>query len=132
MRKTASEGKKKSAPAKDVDSYLAALPIEARVTLQKLRETIKAAAPNAEEVISYRMPAYRYHGALVFFAAFKNRCSLFVASHSILGRLGKELAPYHTSGTTIHFTPEHPLPASLVRKVVKLRLKENEDKAKNK
>jgi uncharacterized protein YdhG (YjbR/CyaY superfamily) len=68
---------KKSVPAKDVDSYLAALPDEVRVTLEKLRRTIKSAAPKSEEVISYQMPAYKYHGVLVYFAAFTNHCSFF-------------------------------------------------------
>jgi uncharacterized protein YdhG (YjbR/CyaY superfamily) len=62
----------------------------------------------------------------VFFAAFKNHCSFFVASTSLMKQLGKELSPYETSGGTIHFTPEKLLPATLVKKIVKARIKENE------
>jgi len=67
----------KSAPAKNVDEYLAGVPKEARATLEKLRKTIKAAAPRATEVISYQMPMYKQNGMLVGFAAFKDHCSLF-------------------------------------------------------
>ena len=72
------------------------------------------------------MPAYKYLGFLVFFAAFKNHCSFFVASPSLTKKLGDELSPYETSGGTIHFTPEKPLPAALVKKIVMARIKENE------
>ena len=62
---------------KDIDSYLAAVPQDMKPVLEKLRLTIKQAAPEAEEVISYGMPAFKYHGMLVYFAAFKNHCSFF-------------------------------------------------------
>jgi uncharacterized protein YdhG (YjbR/CyaY superfamily) len=126
MRKTTPESAKKSISPGDVDGYLAGLPIAQRRALTKLRKTIKAAAPKAQECISWRMPAYKYLGFLVFFAAFKNHCSFFVASTALMKKLGKELSPYETSGGTIHFTPEKPLPATLVKKIVKARIKENE------
>ena len=69
-----------------VDEYLANVPTEMRATLQNLRKTIRAAAPEAEEVISYHIPAYRYHGMLVYFAAFKDHCSFFVGSVATLRR----------------------------------------------
>ena len=69
-----------TAPIKDVDDYLAREPPAARATLEKLRRTIKAAAPMASEVISYQMPMYKHHGILVGFAAFKDHCSLFPGS----------------------------------------------------
>ncbi len=65
-------------PAKNTDEYLAAVPEEERAVLETLRRTIKAAAPEAEEVISFGVPAFRYHGPLVFFAAFPHHCSLYV------------------------------------------------------
>jgi len=99
---------KKGPPAPDVDTYLAALPKKERSTLEKLRKTIRAAAPTAEEVISYRIPAFKHHGPLVFFAALKDHCSLFVVNKQILKKFSAELRPYHTSGTTIHFSPEIP------------------------
>jgi uncharacterized protein YdhG (YjbR/CyaY superfamily) len=126
MKKVSSKVTKRDVTAKNIDGYLAALPDEVRFALEKLRKTIKAAAPKAEEVISYQMPAFKYHGPLVFFAAFKSHCSLFVASKTILKTFATELKPFHTAGTTIHFSPENPLPATLVKKIVKARIKENE------
>jgi uncharacterized protein YdhG (YjbR/CyaY superfamily) len=120
----------KGAVAGDVDGYLAALPDDVRALLEKLRKTIKAAVPMAEEVISYRMPAYKYHGPLVFFAAFDHHCSLFAVGKSILKEFSDELEPFKTSGTTIHFSVDHPLPPALVKKIVKARIKENEARAK--
>ena len=117
-------------PAKSVDDYLAAVPEEARAVLEALRRTIRDAAPKAEEAISYQIPAFKYHGPLVFFAAFKNHCSFYVVSKSIMKTFGSELKPYDTSGTTIHFSAENPLPATLVKKIVKARIEENEARAK--
>lgn len=132
VSKGTNKGSKRTALASDVDGYLAALPEETRGTLEKLRAAIKAAAPEADEVISYQIPAYKYHGPLVFFAAFKNHCSLYVVSKSILQTFSDELAPYKTSGTTIHFTAKNPLPATLVKKIVKTRIEENESRARQK
>lgn len=117
-------------PAKSVDDYLAAVPEEARAVLEALRRTIRDAAPKAEEAISYQIPSFKYHGPLVFFAAFKNHCSFYVASKSVMKTFSSELKPYDTSGTTIHFSAENPLPATLVKKIVKARIEENEARAK--
>ncbi len=117
-------------PAKNVDEYLAAAPEEVRPVLEKLRRTIRAAAPKAEEVISYQIPMFKYHGPLVFFAAFKNHCSFYVVSKPIMEVFTSELKPWDTSGTTIHFSAKNPLPASLVKKIVKARIEENEARAK--
>ena len=116
----------KTVSARDVDAYLAALPEEARVTLEKLRKAIRAAAPEAEEVISYQVPTFKYNGPLVSFAAFRNHYSLYVINPSILKTFAAELKPYETSGTTIHFSADRPLPATLVKKIVRARLEENE------
>jgi uncharacterized protein YdhG (YjbR/CyaY superfamily) len=121
----------KSAPAKDVDAYLSQVPPEARRTLAELRKAIKAAAPKAEEVISYRIPTYKHHGPLVHFMAHPNHCSFVTASRAVLKTLKREVEDFDTSGTTIHFSAEHPLPATLVKKIVKARMKENEAKARN-
>jgi uncharacterized protein YdhG (YjbR/CyaY superfamily) len=115
----------KGSAAKDVDSYLAKLPPDVRATLEKLRQTIKAAAPEAEEVISYHMPCYKYQGVLVYFGAFAEHCSFFPAGKSMLVKFAKELAPFEAEGGTIRFTVDHPLPKSLVTKIVKARMKEN-------
>jgi uncharacterized protein YdhG (YjbR/CyaY superfamily) len=118
-------------PAKNVDEYLTAVPEEVRGVLEKLRRTIRAAAPKAEEVISYQIPTFKYHGPLVFFAAFRNHCSFYVVSKPIMEMFSSELKPYDTSGTTIHFSAKNPLPASLIKKIVKARIEENEARAKN-
>ena len=118
-------------PAKNVDEYLAAAPEEVRPVLEKLRRTIRAAAPRAEEVISYQIPMFKYHGPLVFFAAFRNHCSFYVVSKPIMETFSSEIKPWDTSGTTVHFSAKNPLPASLVKKIVKARIQENEAKAKN-
>ena len=109
-----------------VEDYLAALPKESRVALEKLRKTIKAAAPEATETISYQMPAFKDRGRfLVSYAAFKDHCSLFPASKAVQEALGEELKPYFTGKGTIRFQATKPLPAALVKKIVKTRLEEN-------
>jgi uncharacterized protein YdhG (YjbR/CyaY superfamily) len=118
-------------PAKNVDEYLAGVPDEARPVLEKLRRTIRAAAPKAEEVISFQIPLFKYHGPLVFFAAFRNHCSFYVVSKPVMEIFSSELKPWDTSGTTIHFPVKNPLPASLVKKIVKARIEENEAREKN-
>ena len=114
-----------------VDDYLAALPEEARVTLEKIRKTIKAAAPKATEGISYQMPMYKYHGMVVGFAAFKDHCSLFPGAKP-LATFKDELKAYKTSKGTIRFPIGKPLPAALVKKLVKTRIAENEAAFKKK
>ena len=120
----------KPVPARDVDDYLASVPEETRVMLGKLRKTIKSAAPKAEEVISYQIPTYKYHGPLVHFVAQKNFCSFIVVSKPVMEKFKHELEGYDTSGTTIHFTAEKPLPAVLVKKIIKARIEENELRVK--
>lgn len=126
------EAEEKSAPAKDVDEYLAAIPEKERIALEDLRKVIKDAAPMAKERISYRIPTYKYHGPLVHFAAFKNHSSLIVVDKSLLETFKDELEGYKTSGATIRFSAEKPLPAVLVKKIVKARIEENELRAKHK
>ena len=109
-----------------VEDYLAALPEESRAALEKLRKTIKAAAPEATETISYQMPAFKDNGRfLVSCAAFKDHCSLFPASEAVIEALGEELKPYFTGKGTIRFHADKPLPAALVKKIVKVRIEEN-------
>lgn len=124
MRKTGP----KTAPARDVDEYLAGVPKEARATLEKLRKTIKAAAPMASEGISYQMPMYKHHGMLVGFAAFKDHCSIFPGA-AVMDAHKEELKRYSTSKGTIRFPVNKPLPATLVKKLVKARIAENEARA---
>ena len=116
----------------DVDKYLAAQPDDVRASLERLRATIKSAAPAAEEKISYRMPMFMHHGMLVSYAAFKNHCSFFVMSGKLLSDYEKELARFVTTKGSIHFTVEKPLPVTLIRKLVKARVAQNEAKLKAK
>jgi uncharacterized protein YdhG (YjbR/CyaY superfamily) len=116
---------KPGAAPQTVDDYLAALPEEARVTLEKIRKTIKAVAPKATEGISYQMPMYKQHGMLVGFAAFKDHCSFFPGAEPIAAHKD-ELKAYKTSKGTIRFPIGKPLPAALVKKLVKTRIAENE------
>jgi uncharacterized protein YdhG (YjbR/CyaY superfamily) len=120
--------------AKDVESYLAATPEAMRAALERLRQTIKAAAPQATEGISYHIPVYKQNGPLVGFAAFKQHCSFFVMGTSVMKAYKDELKAYATSKGTIRFPAEKPLPAALVKKLVKARIEENEGRkrAKNK
>lgn len=110
-----------------VADYLRAVPPAPRAALQKLRKTIKAAAPEATEGISYGIPMFKHHGVLVGYAAFKDHCSLFMSTY-LPKALQKALAPYQTAKGTIRFTAEKPLPAALVRKLVKARIAQNEAK----
>jgi uncharacterized protein YdhG (YjbR/CyaY superfamily) len=109
-----------------VADYLKAVPPAQRAILKKLRQTIKAAAPKATEVISYGIPAYKHHGMLVYFAAFTDHCSLFGVGAALMKQHHKALAPYKKSKGTIQFTVEQPLSLALVRKLVKARVAQNE------
>jgi uncharacterized protein YdhG (YjbR/CyaY superfamily) len=109
-----------------VEAYLTALPDGSRAALEKLRETIKTAAPEATEAISYQMPAFRDRGRiLVYYAAFKDHYSLFPASVAVIEALGAEVEPYATGKGTLRFEFDEPLPGALVKKIVRARLKEN-------
>jgi uncharacterized protein YdhG (YjbR/CyaY superfamily) len=122
--------KTKSAPHKTakpatIDDYLAVLKPDQRAALEKLRQTIKQAAPQAEECISYGVPAFRQDGMIVGFGASASHCSFFLMSGSTVANHADELAKYDTSKGTIRFRADKPLPAALVRKLVKARLMEN-------
>ena len=114
-----------------VDEYLADVAEPAHSALQKLREMIRAAAPKeATEAISYGMPAFKYKGALVGYAAFKHHCSFFPMNGALVEQFQEELKKYETSKGTIRFSVDNPLPAALVKKLVKARVAENEAKEK--
>ncbi len=113
-----------SAP-KTVDEYLARVPPRYRTALQRLRRTLRSVAPEAEEGISYGMPTFRHHGTRLYFAAFKDHCSLFGPSAWVRRELSHELEPFETGKGTLRFTPERPLPAELVRRVVRACLEED-------
>lgn len=116
--------------AKTVDDYLAALPQKQRRALESLRRTIKSAAPKATEGISYQIPTYKHQGMLVSFAAFKKHLSLFGATSDLRRQFAKQLRDFEQSTGTIRFTPEKPLPAALVKRIVRARVAENEARAR--
>jgi uncharacterized protein YdhG (YjbR/CyaY superfamily) len=110
---------------RDIDDYLDGVPEAARAALEQLRNTIRAAAPKAEEVISYQIPTFKLDGRLlVSFAAFKNHCSFFPGA-AVTKAHQDELKDYVTSKGTIRFQSGKPLPAALVKKLVKKRIEEN-------
>lgn len=112
-------------PVTSHDEYLLYVDEPQHSLMQKLRATIKSACPEAEEVISYGMPAFKYKGRpLVGYAVAKHRCSLYPWTNSIVVRLKNELEGFSTSKGTIRFTPEKPLPIGLIKKIVKIRMEE--------
>jgi uncharacterized protein YdhG (YjbR/CyaY superfamily) len=114
-------------PITTVDGYLATVPAEARPALDKLRATIAAAIPKATETISYRILAYTLDGRMVVWCAgFKDHLSLYPASAGVRKELAAELEPYLSGKGTIRFDLDSRLPVALVKKIVKVRIKENE------
>jgi uncharacterized protein YdhG (YjbR/CyaY superfamily) len=113
------------AGSKAVDEYLAKVPPAYRRVLANLRKAIQAAAPGATETISYKMPAFRQNGVLVWYAAFRDHCSFFVGSHTVRRSFSEELKPFDRGKGTLHFTPARPLPLGLVRRIVRARVAEN-------
>lgn len=108
-----------------VDEYLAGVPEPDRKALEKLRKTIMAAAPGATETISYHMPTFKEDGPLVAYAAFKDHLSFFVMSTEVMEAHRGDLDAFDTSRGAIRFTPDRPLPAALVKKLVRARVEEN-------
>src|SRR6266849_1110241 len=133
MKKTKSgeraSSTKSSASAKNVDEYLAAVPEPARSTLNRIRAVIRSAVPpEATEAITYRIPTFKYKGSLLAFAAFTHHCSLFPMSLAVIDTFKNELKPFLASKGTIRFPLDKPLPAALVKKLVKARSAEKERK----
>ena len=115
-------GAKTNGAPKDVAAYLAAVPEPARGMLGTMRATIRSAVPaEATEVISYRIPAFKYGKVLVWYAAFSNHCSLFPTA-VVIEEFKEELKGFSTSKGTIHFPTDKPLPTALIKKIVKKRV----------
>jgi uncharacterized protein YdhG (YjbR/CyaY superfamily) len=120
--------RKPKAGAKEVDEYLAGISEPARSTLSKIRAVIRSVAPpEATEGISYGSPTFKYKGMLASFAAFSDHCSLFPGAGPTV-EFKNELKNFQTSKGTIRFAPDKPLPATLLKKIVKARIAENERK----
>ena len=112
---------------KNIDEYIAGFPEDIQAILQNLRRVIQEAAPEAEETISYSMPAFKLNGILVYFAAFKDHIGFFPTASGI-SAFTKELAAYDTAKGTVRFPLDKPLPVNLIKKMVKFRAQENGNK----
>jgi uncharacterized protein YdhG (YjbR/CyaY superfamily) len=118
---------RKGKTAKTVEEYLVGTPEPARSRLEKVRAVIRSVVPTeTTELISYGIPTFRYKRGLVAFAAFKNHCSFFPLGSSVLDKFKEELKPFRVSKGTLHFPLDKPLPAALVKKIVKARIVQNE------
>lgn len=115
--------------AADVNEYIAGFPKEVQVLLQTIRSTIKKAAPEAAETISYKMPAYKYYGMLTYFAGYKNHIGFYPGAGGIAA-FKNELSVYKGAKGSVQFPLDKPLPVSLVSKIVKYRVKQNLEKEK--
>ena len=121
-------GETNPAPAKDVDSYIAAAPEEARPMLAEMRRILKAAAPQATELISYGIPSYKQRKMLVAFGAARKHCGLYAMSAAVMEAHKEELEHFGTSKGTVRFPFGEKLPERLIRKLVQARIAENEAK----
>jgi uncharacterized protein YdhG (YjbR/CyaY superfamily) len=121
---------KQNQPA-SIDDYIAAAPAEVRPILNKIRATIRAAAPDAKEVISYRMPAFRMHGVLVYFAAFKNHIGMYPPISGD-AKLQREVGPYAGPKGNLRFPLDQPIPYDLIKRIVTLKVKQDQAKAASK
>ncbi|MCD6011691.1 MAG: hypothetical protein K0Q79_1553 [Flavipsychrobacter sp.] len=119
---------KKETTHNEVDAYIAAYPADVQKKLQQVRNTIRKAAPDAEEVISYSMPGYKYHGMLVYFAAWKTHIG-FYAVPSGHAAFKEELSAYKGAKGSVQFPLDKPMPVALITKIVKFRMRENEEQA---
>jgi uncharacterized protein YdhG (YjbR/CyaY superfamily) len=121
----------KSQTPKDIDDYISQFPADLRAVLEKVRETIRHAAPEAEETISYMMPAFKQHGILVYFAAWANHIGMYPP---IFGdkSLEKAIARYAGPKGNLQFPLDEPIPYNLIERIVKLRVKQDSAKAAEK
>jgi uncharacterized protein YdhG (YjbR/CyaY superfamily) len=118
-------GRSSTRKLETIDDYLAGVDDDKRAALERLRKTIKAIIPRAEECISYQMPAFRLDGrVLVWFGAGANHCAFYPGG--LVTDFEQELGDYEISKGTIRFQPDHPLPAALVRKLIKARIARDE------
>jgi uncharacterized protein YdhG (YjbR/CyaY superfamily) len=114
----------------NIDVYIASFPPEIQKILQKIRLTIRQAAPDAQECISYNIPAFRLHGTLVYFAAFKKHIGFYPPVHGD-AKLEKAISPYAGEKGNLRFPLDQPIPFDLITKIVNLRVKQNLSNAKD-
>lgn len=113
-----------------VNKYIAQLPVDQQMALERVRQIIKTTVPEAVEFISYKMPAYHFHGMIGGFAAFKNHCSFFPWNAKTIEDFEAELKDFKTSAGTIQFTPDKPIPEELLQKILRYRVAGNLEKEK--
>lgn len=111
---------------KTIDEYIESFPEDIQAILKALRQAIREAAPQAEETISYQMPAFRQNSILVYFAAFKNHIGFFPTASGV-SAFNQKLSTYDTSKGTVRFPFDKPLPLDLIKEIVRFRVKENSD-----
>jgi len=114
---------------KNIDEYIADFPKEIQILLEQIRSHIKTIVPEAEEVISYGMPAFRFHGILVYFAAFKNHIGFYPTASGIAA-FKEQISGYKNSKGAVQFPIDKPLPMDLIKKIVEYRVEENLQKSK--
>jgi uncharacterized protein YdhG (YjbR/CyaY superfamily) len=114
---------------KTMDEYLSDVPARARVMMEEIRMAVQEVVPGAEEVISYNMPAFRFHGVLLYFAAHSGHIGFYPGNASLIARFKNELAEFETSKGTIRFSLEKPLPVSLIKRIAAIRAAENLEKS---
>ena len=110
-----------------VDEYIALAEPKLKKALKEIRKTIKATAPKAEEVISYQMPGYKYLGMLVYFAAYKNHIGFYPGAGGVL-EFYKKLSSFKSAKGSVQFPHDRPIPYDIISKIVKFRVKQNEEK----
>ena len=113
-----------------VNKYISNLPVEQQIALERVRQIIKNTVPEAQEYLSYKMPAYHFHGMIGGFAAFKNHCSFFPWDSKTIDVFKDELTGFKTSAGTIQFTPDKSLPEELLQKILSYRVANNLEKKK--
>jgi uncharacterized protein YdhG (YjbR/CyaY superfamily) len=113
-----------------VNKYISNLPVEQQIALERVRQIIKNTVPEAQEYLSYKMPAYHFHGMIGGFAAFKNHCSFFPWDSKTIDVFKDELTDFKTSAGTIQFTPDKPIPKELLQQILRYRVAGNLEKNK--
>ena len=120
--------RKETPPAKDVDAFIKASPKEAQAKLREMRKIVQACAPDAKELISYKMPAYKLNGKwLVGFAGYKKHIGFYAMTGSFFEKYKSELKDYEVSKGTVRFPLDRPLPVTLIKKFVKARMRRSNE-----
>lgn len=115
-----------------VDEYIGTFPENIQAMLQEIRKVMKENAPDAEELISYQIPAFKYHGMLIYYSAYQKHVSVSTAPFKVFEVFEKELSPYKRSKSTVQFPLDQPVPYQLIGEMTKFRVKENKEIAEAK